>query len=179
MNQTCKRIEEALACGQNLSGAQRLHVADCESCLATQTLSQSLKTTLGAIAEPAIPLGFTTRLEARVHSRIYNHRMVGLRHVVLAIGGVLAAIALLLTLRSARTMSHSNPALTESTAEISTNEQPGSVLGSGELAPEGADFVADLVLLADVEKSLRISANWNQYLEPVAAIEILAKELEQ
>lgn len=177
MNQICKRLEEALACGDPLSGPQRQHLARCESCLAMQSLSKSLQTTLGASQDTSPPLGFSTRLKAQVHSRTQTRPFADFRSVVLVVGGVLAAAVLFVMLRSDRTMNSRGPM--QSSKEVSAVEPGERVSGADESPAELTNFAADLVALADVENSLQLSADWDQFLEPLSGIETLAKELEE
>ena len=137
MSQICQRIEETLVCGQALTKAQSLHIAGCNSCGATQRTSVSLKTTLESMAEPAAPLGFATRLEATVHSRIHNNAVFRPRYLALAVGGALAsAAALILLLRSTGPTNHQEPAvpngavLQASTTQASTQQDPARLPGS-------------------------------------------------
>ncbi len=199
MTQICQRIEETLVCGQALTKAQSLHIAGCSACGATERTSVSLKSTLEGLAEPAAPLGFATRLEATVHSRIHNSSAFRPRYLALAVGGALAsAAALILLLRSTGpTDGHeptaNNAAVLQGVSQASTqdlarvpstasapDDAPGTAsapddasLGSNAL---GDTDWSELAVLADVNASLQTSAQWETFLEPIAATEVFALE---
>lgn len=183
MSISCKVVEESIACGEKLGASASDHIASCESCETMHTISLSLSSSLGASAKTPMPLGLAPRLQASVGRRLEEDPSHRGRFIALGIGSVLAAAALLLVLRTGGP--DSNTVRSSATASEPSGDEPATE--ASDTAPATAPAIAQsspevedllqVVLLADIEQSLNTSADWDLYLEPLAATELLAREV--
>ena len=173
MSDSCRAVEEAIASGEELSPRADEHIASCEACEEMRMLSSSLSSALGTTAQAPMPLGLAPRLSVRAGQRLAQGPLSRARFIALG-ASVLAAAALVLVLRGDSEPGKS--AVQGTGADFPSASETRSHVSEAALPPSSEIDLLQVVLLSDVEASLSDSADWDRYLGPISATELLTRE---
>lgn len=174
MSDSCRAVEEAIASGEALSPRADEHIASCEACEKMRMLSSSLSSALGTTAQAPMPLGLAPRLSVRAGQRLAQGPLSRARFIALG-ASVLAAAALVLLLRGDSEPGKS--AVQGTSVDFPSASETRSHVSEAAALPSSSEIdLLQVVLLSDVEASLSDSADWDRYLGPISATELLTRE---
>jgi hypothetical protein len=160
----CDQVAERTALGEPLAELAE-HVEACASCRSLVAVSSKL----GAARHAVDPgLGFSARMTVGAQHRIAARRRRRVA-VALAASVVAGGFGVLVVTHNPEP---SPPAIARPMEPSQIVDEPRS---DEELPAEDADIAA-LIELADVERNVRVSANWNNIEEPLAPYKKLLDE---
>jgi hypothetical protein len=162
----CDQVAERVALGEALAELAE-HAESCTSCRSLVAMSSKL----GAVHHAVDPgLGFTARMTVGAQHRIAVRR----RHKLAA--GLAATVATGAFGVFAVTRGADDPARIVNTDSTNNQAFRPPVPGDSEPpTPAGNADLAALVQLADVDRSIRLSARWSHIKKPLAPYKKLIK----
>ena len=170
---SCDQVAERVALGEPL-GDMGEHAATCERCKRLVALPVEL----GATHREADPgLGFSARMTAGAQHRI------GVRRRQRIAGGLAAAVAATTLCVFALTRQHSQEPTIATTPAPTTpqpaiqKDDPWDTNNEPTTDEQGDEDVQSLVQLANTDRAMRLSADWESIQEPLSPYDRLLKRV--